>query len=74
VRHWGVGLLDNLNIRRMPNLAFESPSYNSGSNISKSGTIIMNVNTPDANSFRRSETQIGKDAAEQLRRSMQRNG
>ena len=74
VRHWGVGLLDNLNNRRMPNLAFESPSYNSGSNISKSGTIIMNVNTPDANSFRRSETQIGKDAAEQLRRSMQRNG
>lgn len=74
VQHWGVGLLDNLNNRKMPNLAFESPSYNSGSNVSKSATIIMNVNTPDANSFRRSETQMGKDAAEQLRRSIQRNG
>ena len=74
VRHWGVGLLDNLNNRKMPNLAFESPSYNGGSNVSKSATIVMNVNTPDANSFRRSETQMGKDAAEQLRRSMQRNG
>ena len=74
VKHWGVGLLDNLNNRKMPNLAFESPSYNGGSNVSKSATIVMNVNTPDANSFRRSETQMGKDAAEQLRRSMQRNG
>ena len=73
VKHWGVGLLDNLNNRKMPNLAFESPSYNGGSNV-KSATIVMNVNTPDANSFRRSETQMGKDAAEQLRRSMQRNG
>ena len=74
VQHWGVGLLDNLNNRRMPNLAFESPSYNGGSNVSKSATIVMNVNTPDANSFRRSETQVGRDAGEQLRRSMQRNG
>ena len=74
VKHWGVGLLDNLNNRKMPNLAFESPSYNGDSNVSKSATIVMNVNTPDANSFRRSETQMGKDAAEQLRRSMQRNG
>jgi TP901 family phage tail tape measure protein len=74
VKHWGVGLLDNLNNRRMPNLAFESPSYNGGSNVSRSATIVMNVNTPDANSFRRSETQMGRDAGEQLRRSMQRNG
>ena len=74
VKHWGVGLLNNLNNRRMPNLAFESPSYNGGSNVSRSATIVMNVNTPDANSFRRSETQIGRDAGEQLRRSMQRNG
>ena len=74
VKHWGVGLLDNLNNRKMPNLAFESPFYNGGSNVSKSATIVMNVNTPDANSFRRSETQLGRDAAEQLRRSMQRNG
>lgn len=72
VRHWGVGLLENLNDRKMPQLAFQSPSYNNGS--SRSGTIIMNVNTPDANSFRRSETQMGKDAAEQLRRGLNRNG
>lgn len=73
VKHWGVGLLNNMNNRGMPDISFQSPSGGSP-NVSRSPKIIMNVTTPDANSFRRSETQIGKNAGEQLRRSMYRNG
>ena len=75
VRHWGEDFLADLNSLRSPRLALatsEGRSGNTGSRI-PTPTVIMHINTPDANSFRRSETQIGRDAAEMYRRSITRN-
>lgn len=36
--------------------------------------IIMNVSTPDANSFNRSENQLLRGAGKKLNREMQRSG
>lgn len=76
VQHWGEDFLAELNSMRSPRLALASSEGRSGNTSSRTPTptIIMNVTTPDANSFRRSETQIGKDAGEQYRRSLLRNG
>jgi hypothetical protein len=73
VRYWGTGFMDSLNSMRSPSVAFAGAGGGSAG-FARSPTVIMNVQTPDANSFRRSEGQIGRDAGEQLRRSVQRNG
>lgn len=73
VKYWGTGLLGDLNSMRSPRLDFAGSTAGS-TGTSRNATVIMNVTTPDANSFRRSETQMGKDAGEQLRRSVERNG
>lgn len=74
VKYWGVGFLDSLNALRSPNVAYAGLTSGGNVGVSRNPVIINNITTPDANSFRRSESQIGRDAAEQLRRSMQRNG
>lgn len=76
VRHWGEDFLSDLNNMRSPRLAFTANSIgNSGNPKSVSSpTIVMHVSTPDANSFRRSESQIGRDAGEMYRRNLLRNG
>lgn len=37
-------------------------------------TIVQNISTPDANSFRRSEGQVARDSAAAARRAYERNG
>jgi TP901 family phage tail tape measure protein len=73
-KYWGVGFLDSLNSLRSPQISFAGNSPVSSGGTSRSTNVVVNVTTPDANSFRRSESQIGRDAGEQLRRSVQRNG
>lgn len=66
-------LLSNINTRPS-SVRFDGSSLNRGTtnNINRSGTVNINVTTPDADSFRMSEYQLGLDAAESLRRSMKR--
>lgn len=67
-------LLSNIGTRPS-SVRFDSGSLNRGTtnNITRSGTLNINVTTPNADSFRASEHQLGLDAAESLRRSMKRN-
>jgi tape measure domain-containing protein len=76
VRHWGTDFLEDLNSMRSPRLAFAAESLGPWGNSNRVGnpTINMTVVTPDANSFRRSEAQVGRDAGEMYRRSLLRNG
>lgn len=74
VRYWGEDFLADLNGMRSPRLAFAEPTPNrAGNSRTSTPTVIMNVTTPDANSFRRSEAQIGREAGELYRRSLMRN-
>jgi murein DD-endopeptidase MepM/ murein hydrolase activator NlpD/F0F1-type ATP synthase membrane subunit b/b' len=75
VKHWGTNFLDSLNTMQAPALSLATVGVGSSTgSSSRSQTIVMNVSTPDANSFRKSGSQLGRDAAEQLRRGMNRNG
>ncbi|MBD2694434.1 phage tail tape measure protein [Anabaena catenula] len=75
VKHWGTNFLDSLNTMQTPALSLATAGVGSSAGgSSRSQTIVMNVSTPDANSFRKSGSQLGRDAAEQLRRGMNRNG
>ena len=75
VKHWGTNFLDSLNTMQTPALSLATVGVGSSTGgSSRSQTIMMNVSTPDANSFRKSGSQLGRDAAEQLRRGMNRNG
>ena len=66
-------LLNNISTRPS-SVRFDGSSLNRGTtnNINRTGTVNINVTTPDADSFRMSEHQLGLDAAESLRRSMKR--
>ena len=61
-------------ISKRPSFKFDGSSLNkkSSNTITRSGTVNINVSTPDADSFRASEHQLGLDAAESLRRSLRR--
>jgi TP901 family phage tail tape measure protein len=75
VKHWGTNFLDSLNTMQAPALSLATVDVGSSAGgSSRSQTIVMNVSTPDANSFRKSGSQLGREAAEQLRRGMNRNG
>lgn len=73
VRHWGVHVLDNINAQNTPvrlasgGLVGSVSPYGGGYNSGMAVTI--NVTTPDADSFARSEQQIGAQAAEQFLRA-----
>jgi hypothetical protein len=67
VDYWGSDFLSSLNSRRLPDLGVEF-----GQSKGKSGTTIVNnvsVSSPDANSFKRSERQIGRMLSEYAQRS-----
>ncbi len=72
VKYWGVNFLNDLNSRRSPELSINS-SRAGRSGMGRDAIVVMNVSTPDANSFRNSESQLGRQAGEQLRRNVQRN-
>ena len=61
-------------ISSRPSFRFDASSFNkkSSNSITRTGTVNINVTTPDADSFRMSEHQLGLDAAESLRRSLRR--
>lgn len=75
VRHWGTNFLEDLNSMRQPQIIYAANDLGrSGNSRSVSNpTMIVNVSTPDANSFRRSESQVGREAGELYRRSIARN-
>lgn len=77
VKHWGTGFLSDLNAMRQPQLAysFDGGLGDRGNSRGVSNpTLIVNVTSPDVNSFRRSESQVGREAGELYRRSLMRNG
>ncbi len=54
----------------------EAPRYRAGQRVGgdTNVTIVQNIYTPDANSFRRSEGQMARDSAATARRAYERNG
>ncbi|MBV9388208.1 MAG: hypothetical protein JOZ78_17445 [Chroococcidiopsidaceae cyanobacterium CP_BM_ER_R8_30] len=52
-----------------------SPAYRAGQRVASSSnvTVIQNISTPDANSFRKSASQLHTDTAYQTRRAYEWN-
>ena len=66
-------LLRNVSTGIVPRPTFSSSNFkHTTNNISRTGTVNINVTTPDADSFRMSEHQLGLDLAENMRRGMRR--
>lgn len=77
-RALGTRLLDSLNAVRtpQPQVALSAFDWDRGSSRGSppaGATINMTVVTPNADSFRKSESQIGREQSEQLRRFYERN-
>lgn len=77
-RALGTRLLDSLNAVRtpQPQVALSAFDWDRGSSRGRTpggATINMTVVTPNADSFRKSESQIGREQSEQLRRFYERN-
>jgi len=73
VRDYGTHLLDNLNSGRIPQVSLSDvnsrPQQREGN---RTAVVNLNVSTPDTGGFNRSEHQLGKQAAESIRRAMSR--
>ncbi|NJK40566.1 MAG: transglycosylase SLT domain-containing protein [Acaryochloridaceae cyanobacterium SU_2_1] len=75
VANLGTSLLEELNRSGRPSRSFNRVDFEDRNSSRRSVTpqINMTVMTPDANSFRKSESQIGREAGELYRRSVLRN-
>ena len=68
-------LLGNLNRSySSPQLQFQPPKAATTNNYRANPSLTINVTTPNADSFRKCESQLGLEAAELYRRSLLRNG
>ena len=66
-------LLRNVSSGIVPRPTFSSNNFRqTTNNINRTGTVNINVTTPDADSFKMSEHQLGLDLAESMRRGMRR--
>jgi hypothetical protein len=73
VRNYGVHLLNDLNQGRVPRLNLSDlPIQSQSQTYNRAATVNIAVTTPNADSFNKSEHQIGKEAAEMIRRTISR--
>jgi hypothetical protein len=72
-RRLGTRLLDDLNQGRVPTLNLSDlPAQSQTNTYNRTATVNVAVTTPNADSFNKSEYQLGKDMAETIRRTMAR--
>lgn len=76
IEAWNQNLLTDLTPRPATQLSLSGNLKGSGNAANRSTTLhqTINVTSPDANSFRKTELQLGRDSAEMARRAFLRNG